>query len=364
MLISTPSFTTFRAAQVPFTRRYMTAKTSRPPATAKHTNCSARMDQMKFAQVVMKWAREAVAVSGVLIAALWSGSALPENNFETALSLLSAAKYPEARRVLDPLLEREPDDPRLRLAHGILRLHEGNPDKAIGVFESLRRDHPDMLEPINNLAVLYALQGRLDDAREILLAALERRSEATLYANLGDVYTKLAERAYDKARSFEAEGDRPPPALTCLHAAGFKDAGTADEAARWLRSRNAESVTVHKEKSQATKWYRVYLPPLASRREATTLMHEIRGRGVRDIGIVGVGSLANAISFGVYRREDNMRRRVARLKEMGYSVQFEAKKETIETFAVEAHIRDGRYALTAAWEAQHPRRSLRRVECR
>ena len=56
-----------------------------------------------------------------------------------------------------------------------------------------------MFEAHNNLAVLYARQGRLDDAREALVAALELRSDAVVYANLGDVYMKLAERAYQRA---------------------------------------------------------------------------------------------------------------------------------------------------------------------
>ena len=55
-----------------------------------------------------------------------------------------------------------------------------------------------MFEAHNNLAVLYARVGRLDDAREALVAALELRPDAVVYANLGDVYMKLAERAYQR----------------------------------------------------------------------------------------------------------------------------------------------------------------------
>jgi len=144
---------------------------------------------------------------GVLTAVLSPGAALGDDAFERALSLASEKRYSDAREVLDPLLQREPDNPRTRLLHGVLRAREGRVGDAIEVFEALRRDHPDMSEPYNNLAVLYAVEGRLDDARKTLIAALEREPDAVLYANLGDVYTKLAHRAYDRARELEAGGE-------------------------------------------------------------------------------------------------------------------------------------------------------------
>ena len=144
---------------------------------------------------------------GVLAAALAPGAALGDDAFERALSLASEKRYSEAREVLDPLLQREPVNPRARLLHGVLRAREGRVREAIEVFETLRRDHPDMSEPYNNLAVLYAVEGRLDDARRTLVEILERQPDALLYANLGDVYTKLARRAYDRARELEAGGD-------------------------------------------------------------------------------------------------------------------------------------------------------------
>ena len=149
-------------------------------------------------------------VFGVLAAIFASGTAFGDAAFERALSLATEKRYPEAREVLDPLLQSEPDNPRARVLHGVLRAREGRVGEAIDIFEALRRDHPDMTEPYNNLAVLYAVEGRLDDARSILLATLERRPDAVAYANLGDVYTKLARLAYERARELEAgAGDSP-----------------------------------------------------------------------------------------------------------------------------------------------------------
>ena len=145
-----------------------------------------------------------------LAAILSPAAGLCDETFERALSLASEKHYSEAREVLDSLLEREPGHPRARLLHGILRARTGHVSEAIDIFEALRLDHPDMSEPYNNLAVLYAVQDRLDDARKTLLAALERQPDAVVYANLGDVYTKLARRAYEQARELELGSGASP----------------------------------------------------------------------------------------------------------------------------------------------------------
>ena len=158
----------------------------------------------------MGWMKKVLFAFGALAAVLSPAAAFCDETFEQALSLASEKRYAEAREVLDPLLMREPGHPRARLLHGILRARSGRVSEAIDIFEALRRDHPDMSEPYNNLAVLYAVDGRLDDARQTLLAALERRPDAVVYANLGDVYTKLARRAYQQAREFDPAGNALP----------------------------------------------------------------------------------------------------------------------------------------------------------
>ena len=70
----------------------------------------------------------------------------------------------------------------------------------MAVFERLTQDHPDLPEPYNNLAVLHAARGQLDRARELLEQAL--RHDPNYFAaqeNLGDVFARLAQRAYEKA---------------------------------------------------------------------------------------------------------------------------------------------------------------------
>lgn len=160
------------------------------------------VDSTAYAQQKVRlapWLRRATLACGLLTAtAPWSG-ALADVSIADALSLVGQGRYAEAREILEPMLRQQPDSPEVRLLHGVLEARQGNLADAVVVFEGLRTDHPTMFEAHNNLAVLYARVGRLDDARDALVAASELRSDPVVYANLGDVYMKLAERAYKRA---------------------------------------------------------------------------------------------------------------------------------------------------------------------
>ena len=98
---------------------------------------------------------------GALAVLLSFGAVADEDTFGRALSLATEKRYAEAREVLDAVLDREPEHMEGRLLHGVLHARAGRLGEAIETFEGLRREYPEMAEPYNNLAVLYALEGRL-----------------------------------------------------------------------------------------------------------------------------------------------------------------------------------------------------------
>ena len=334
--------------------------------------------------------------------------------FERALLLAAEERDREAREVLDPLLQRDPDHTRARLLHGVLRAREGRVGHAIEIFETLRRDNPDMSEPYNNLAVLYTVEGRLDDARRILLESLERRPDAVTWVNLGEVYAKLAHDANERARELDtgviasprsaaapepgnpvttpstmAAGARAPNTRTgsargaatetiaaasketstpgaffCADAGGFQRHRAAADAARWLQSFGAEVIEVRREERRIAGRYRVYLPPFESRRQADAKLREIRNRGVRDVAVIPDGDLANGITFGVYRNPDNVHRRVAALEELGHSVRSRAADEkVVGVYVIRARAGGSPATLDLAWTSQFPGQSIRVVDC-
>ena len=199
---------------------------------------------------VGKWATRALIAFATLAAAFWVAGPAAADPTERVLSLVSQEKYSEARAALDPLLRSEPNAPRLRLLHGILRAREGSPREAIAIFERLRNDRPEMFEPYNNLAVLYAERGRLDDAHDVLIAALERKPDAVAYANLGDIYMRLADRAYTHARDIGGGNSpawrrirlRPPASAVTAKPAESPAPKSAETATRRsdTRERNTE----------------------------------------------------------------------------------------------------------------------------
>jgi len=114
-------------------------------------------------------------------------------------------QHAKALERVNQYLAQKPGDPNARFAKGLILAEQNKTKEAIEVFSSLSKDYPELPEPYNNLAVLYASQGQYEKAREQLEKSIRTHpSYATAYENLGDVYTKLASQAYDKALQFDS----------------------------------------------------------------------------------------------------------------------------------------------------------------
>jgi hypothetical protein len=89
---------------------------------------------------------------------------------------------------------------------GLILTRMGRLEEAKGIFISLTEDHPELPEPFNNLAVIYAEQGDFNNAREALQKAINTHpSYATAHENLGDIYAKMASRAYNQALELDED---------------------------------------------------------------------------------------------------------------------------------------------------------------
>jgi tetratricopeptide (TPR) repeat protein len=125
--------------------------------------------------------------------------------------LLAAGKNTEALQKADQFLSSKPRDPMMRFLRGISLSQAGRAPEAITAFTKLTEDFPELPEPFNNLAVLYAQQGQYDKARTALEMAIRTNpSYATAYENLGDVYAKLASQAYSKALQIDTRSAVAP----------------------------------------------------------------------------------------------------------------------------------------------------------
>ncbi len=85
------------------------------------------------------------ALALALLAAAHPGppSAAETDGLAGAMRALQRDDAESARAALEPFLETRPDDPRVRLVAGVLRLHEQRYDEAVGLLEEAARELPD-----------------------------------------------------------------------------------------------------------------------------------------------------------------------------------------------------------------------------
>ena len=131
--------------------------------------------------------------------------------------LMRAGKLAEALTKADQYLAGKPRDPQMRFIKGVIQTETGKSADAITTFTQITQDYPELPEPYNNLAVLYAGQSQFDKARAALEMAIRTNpSYATAHENLGDVYAKLASQAYSKALQLDGGNAGVQPKLALI----------------------------------------------------------------------------------------------------------------------------------------------------
>jgi tetratricopeptide (TPR) repeat protein len=131
--------------------------------------------------------------------------------------LVRDGKHSEALSRVDRLLSTKPRDPQLRLLKGVVQREAGRVAEATQTFTKLSEEHPELPEPYNNLAVIWAAQGQYDKARVALEKALRTHpSYAAAHDNLTEIYGRLAGQAYSRALQLDTQGDNAPVKLAML----------------------------------------------------------------------------------------------------------------------------------------------------
>jgi Flp pilus assembly protein TadD len=107
--------------------------------------------------------------------------------------LQAAGEASAALQQADKALLAKPRDAQLRFVRGVLLVELKRDDEALEVFQRMNEDFPELPDPLNNIAVLHAANGRLEPARAALEGALRNDPQhRAARENLADVYVRLA----------------------------------------------------------------------------------------------------------------------------------------------------------------------------
>jgi Flp pilus assembly protein TadD len=139
------------------------------------------------------------------------------DDYASVTQLVGAKQLKEALAKADAYLASKPKDPQMRFIKGVVLTEMGQTADAMSLFTTLTQDYPELPEPYNNLAVLYAADNQFEQARVSLDMAIRTNpSYATAHENLGDVYLQLASQSYTKALKLEPNKTSVQPKLALI----------------------------------------------------------------------------------------------------------------------------------------------------
>lgn len=152
------------------------------------------------------------------------------NTVQEAEQLLRQKQPQQALEKIDAFLGQYPRDPQGRFFRGLILTELGRSAEATSVFLKLTEDYPELPEPYNNLAVLYAQQKQFDKAKTALEMAIRTHpSYAVAHENLGDIYARMATQAYDRALQLDSSNKAAQTKLNLIRemvSNGSRDKGT------------------------------------------------------------------------------------------------------------------------------------------
>lgn len=154
------------------------------------------------------------ALSALLLCFNLSSTA---DEIQDANKLFKRGQPAQALVKVDAILAAQPKDAQARFLKSLILSEQGQTDDAVRILTALTEDYPELPEPYNNLAVLYAGQGQYEKAKIALEKALRTHpSYATAHENLGDIYAKMASQAYDRALQLDRSKGSPATKLSTI----------------------------------------------------------------------------------------------------------------------------------------------------
>ncbi len=152
-----------------------------------------------------------------LVTLLIASGVAHADDYADVNALLRQGRADEALVKADAYIAGKPRDPQMRFLRGVILSEQGKPADALSTFTQLTQDYPELPEPYNNLAALYAARSEFDKARTALEMAIKLKPDyATAHENLGDVYARLAGQSYNRAQQLEAGNKSVPPKLALV----------------------------------------------------------------------------------------------------------------------------------------------------
>ncbi len=153
----------------------------------------------------------------IIVSLLMAAGAALADDYADVNALLRQGKAEEALAKADAYIAGKPRDPQMRFLRGVILTEQGKPADALTTFTQLTQDYPELPEPYNNLAALYAARSEFDKARTALEMAIRLKPDyATAHENLGDVHARLAGQSYNRAQQLEAGNKSVAPKLALV----------------------------------------------------------------------------------------------------------------------------------------------------
>jgi hypothetical protein len=96
--------------------------------------------------------------------------------------------------------------------------------------------------------------------------------------------------------------------------------------------------------------YWVYLPSYHSWKDAKDKINDLEKKGLKDLFIVGRGSMKNAVSLGLFKNEDSAKDRVNFLKKMGETPKIETQFKQQDQYWIDIDVEPGKDQVVATIE--------------
>jgi tetratricopeptide (TPR) repeat protein len=146
--------------------------------------------------------RRGIFVSLLVLMGSWvRADVYTEVNFQ-----ITSGQYQTAQSLITRHLEKQPSDPQMRLMQSQIQAAQGQLSLAQETLEALTQEFPELPEPYNNLAALYARQNAFEKALNSLALAIRARPDYALaLENMGDVHVALARESYLKSKALPSQ---------------------------------------------------------------------------------------------------------------------------------------------------------------